>query len=318
MTNQKLPLSKLNECFQNKKINLVARSSFEARWALSLGELKNLESITILESDNISQEALETYSLIDEFFFEKSKKMKLSKSDPQKTYRQIKTSFENTFVFDSTYLNVVDISSFRREELFMALLLLKELFEANASFDCRLIYVEADNMDEDWLSRNTAEIRTVLGYSGDPMQSKKTCVISMVGHELNRVKDIIDVYDPSKLMIGRGMQSESINTVLSRRNEIFYRELSSYYGNQCSKFEFSLLDPVKVRDQLSELCKDDGYNYVIAPFNNKISCIGVSLFALENPGVQVCYSVMSEYNRSTYSTPGNHVHILDLNVFWKG
>ncbi len=319
MANVRLHTSELANLFQEDGINFITRSSFESRWTPCLNSVKNcnIKTLTILRSENQSNEAKNTYKLLDEKTLKLASLVSLPKSKPEETYRTIRATLENNLCFDNSELNAIDISSFKREELFIIILILKDLFEKHPSMKCRFLYNEVDSMNEDWLSRNTSKIRTILGYSGDPKQSKRTCVISMIGHEINRAKDIIDAYDPSKLMIGRGMNTESINTNLCKRNEVFYKELSSYYGDECSKFEFSLLDPIKVKNLLIELCSDEDYNYVISPLNNKISCIGASLFALENQDIQVCYSQMLEYNRPSYSKPSEYAHIIDMEEYFK-
>ncbi len=314
----RLHISKLADEYQSDRINFITRSSFEIRWTVCPNALRDCDfsHILIFQSEAKSDEARRSCDEICNKSFDMVVTIDLIKSNAEKTYKSLRNNLDTCFTNNQGELNLIDISCFKREELLMVLSILRDLNEQFPDVKCRLLYSEVDNMAEDWLSRNTCEVRTVLGYSGDPMQSKRTCVIAMVGHEFNRAKDIIDVYDPSKLMIGRGLEGESINRELYERNITFYKELKAYYGQGCSEFEFSLLDPFKVKALLSNLCSDDQYNYVIVPLNNKISCLGAGLFALENSDVQICYSEMLEYNKVPYSTPGEYIHILNVNDFW--
>lgn len=306
-------LSNLPQKLESNRISFIARSSFESRWVTSLSAInpENISTLTIItpQIQSTNKSNLLEHALPD--LANKAKLFSIDKSNPEQTFRIVKEAFDYAVKNTESDTLVVDITTFRREELFNLFYIMHETFHSLNHKNIFLIYTEAENMAHDWLSRNTKEIRTILGFSGDPKQSKKTCVITMLGHELVRAKTIIDTYDPSKLMIGRGMESESINSVLCKRNEDFYKEISSYYGDHCSKFEFSLIDPLKVKHKLKELCADTELNYVIVPLNNKISCLGACLYALENQDIQICYSEMGEYNRANYSTPGDHVHIID-------
>ena len=309
---------KIHETYSGVSVDIITRASFEDRWVKCLNSLgaTDISSITIFSSPIISQETSDNLERINHDLSPLKHEIKFKNKDPDEIFNTFEKVLFEYFSENSGNTILIDISSFRREELFMILFLLKIYNNEFPNVICNLIYMEVDRMSDEWLSRNTQKIRSVLGYSGDPQQSKRTCLVVMVGHELNRAKDIIDAYDPSRLLIGKGLEEESINEELHKKNNSFYSALNAYYGEECSSFEFSLLDPIKVRDLLRGLCSDEKYNYVIAPLNNKISCIGVGLFALEEPDIQVCYSYMLDYNKPNYSSSGNNIHVMNIHDFW--
>jgi hypothetical protein len=59
-------------------------------------------------------------------------------------------------------------------------------------------------------------------------------------------------------------------------------------------------DPWWVRQALEAIYHEirDSYNVVIAPFGTKPQTVGVFLFCLEHPKVQVVYSFPTSYTRS--------------------
>ena len=310
MKTQKLHNKDLDSEFKGKKVILSCRSSFEERCFFALNAFKKVkpEKLTIFQSNNPSKESIEVIDSCLNSYKDIASYETISKDNPIDIYTAIFKCMSELFEHNSDASHLIDISSFKREELLILLSVLNQI--NNRSIDCRLLYTEAKDMSQNWLSRNTINIRTVLGFSGEPYQSKKTCLIVMVGHEFERAKDIIDEYEPSRLLIGHASKNEAINEKLYDRNKAFFKEIRSYYGSGCEEFEFSALCPDKVMNKLTELCSDHSYNYVIAPLNNKLSCIGVGNFAIKNKNVQICYGQMSDYNRTEYSSPGEYIHIM--------
>lgn len=207
---------------------------------------------------------------------------------------------------------IIDITCFRREELLILMRVLSGL-ERRLWRSCELLYVSAASMAEDWLSRNTVEYRSVIGYSGQPSPAKRSHLIVMVGFEVERARDIIANYEPAKLTIGYGRQAESINTPLYHRNVHFFEQLKSLYGADVDSFDFSLTDPLKAaREILAVISKTPDMINIVAPLNNKISTIGAGLVGISKKEVQICYGVVSEYNVKSYSKVGDKVYRFNL------
>jgi hypothetical protein len=135
----------------------------------------------------------------------------------------------------------------------------------------------------------------------------------MLGFELERARDIIDNYEPAQITIGCGKSRYAGADQMYDRNKQLFEELKVLYGTSIHEFEFSLDDPLDTKRALEETIKENqGYSYVVAPLNNKISTLGAGLFALEHPSVQICYGVVSEYNEEEYSEPSEEVLLIPL------
>ena len=62
-------------------------------------------------------------------------------------------------------------------------------------------------MGEKWLSKGVKEIRSVLGFPGEILPSRKNHLIVLTGYEYERAKTIIDILQPYSLALGFGEAS---------------------------------------------------------------------------------------------------------------
>jgi hypothetical protein len=116
---------------------------------------------------------------------------------------------------------VIDISSFRREELLMLLAMLRSINPPPQN-NCELVYVTASEMASDWISRSFLGVRSVMGYAGRIWPSRRTKLVVMIGFEIDRARSIIENYEPAEVVLGMGGASESISAELHERNRNFF------------------------------------------------------------------------------------------------
>jgi hypothetical protein len=209
---------------------------------------------------------------------------------------------------------VVDVTSFRREELLMLLAILKsKLSDRNRRERWNLAYVGALNMG-DWLSGKVTSVRSVLGFPGDIRPSRSTRLVVLLGFEVNRARSIIEAYEPKQVVLGMGYKAESINETLYVRNKKLFCDIRQEFQDSVeTTFEFSARDPLKVQSELDKVIgSTDDSNVVIAPLHTKLSTVGAGLYAVNHPNVQVCYAPVEEYNEDAYSAPGPDVFLVPL------
>ncbi|WP_245442720.1 hypothetical protein [Methylobacterium terrae] len=208
---------------------------------------------------------------------------------------------------------VLDITSFRREELLMLLAVLRTL-SLSSSEKSEILYVGAGVM-ADWLSGQVTSLRSVVGYAGEMWPSRPTCLVVLIGFEFSRARSIIENYEPKTLILGKGLLAESINPELGARNNDFFRELHSQYDNVAETFEFSARDPFSTADKLEQVVPlDASSNVIVAPLHTKLSTLGAGLFASRHPEVQVCYASVDTYNELEYSTIGTETFSIGLDA----
>ena len=173
-------------------------------------------------------------------------------------------------------------------------------------------YSVGEKHQDKWLTKGVGEIRSVLGYSGIVIPSRKIHLIVLLGFESERAMKLIDAYEPSVTSVGLGEAKDSISKHHHKVNLGFYNALKEVYGNS-HEFQFSCVDPLStMRTVQEQVEKFPDHNVVLAPMNNKISTIGVALSAIANESIQICYAHANQYNYEGYSTPGEWCYFFDL------
>lgn len=217
---------------------------------------------------------------------------------------------------------LMDISSFSHELLVAIIGLLKA---EDALKKTKFLYTNASCYsfntpnDEVWLSRGVLDIRSILGFPGVMLPSKRLHLVLMMGFEVERASEVISRYEPYKISIGSGSERDSISISHHALNNEFVEKLKIFlceqrYTNQeIYEFNFSCKDPfLTARELKDHLIPFSDENIVICPLNNKLSTIGASVFAIDNDKVQLCYAQAVEYNMDGYSMPGDMVTIVDF------
>jgi hypothetical protein len=184
-----------------------------------------------------------------------------------------------------------------------------------------LLYVSAadysigDNKEDKWLSKGVAEVRTVLGYTGDITPSKKMHLIVLVGFEYQRASRLIEILEPSCLSLGHGVVQSATDEKHIAAQEFFYDLLSKMMMRHgtVDKFEFYCNDPEESKKSiLVQSSKYSDHNVIIAPMNTKLSTVGAALASFENSEIQVCYAQADYYNYHKYSLPGNSCYMFQF------
>jgi len=213
----------------------------------------------------------------------------------------------------------IDITTFTRENLLM---LLRIASLKKGSFRFYFFYTPSEkyssNVDisELWLSRGVKEIRSVFSYPGDFSPIKSYLLIILTGFEYERSQILIDIYEPTRVVLGKATSTSSINPELADINERNFNQLRGK-NPYSDTFEFSCIDLDEtmqiIREQIAKFEND--YNIIIAPMNNKLSSLSVGLVALEKPFVQICYASTNQYNIYGYSSPSNFVYLINLSQY---
>lgn len=204
----------------------------------------------------------------------------------------------------------VDTTCMTHETLLILFSLLKHIFPKDFR-QIRFLYVPAKEYDpgtpddKKWLSRGIKDVRSILGYPGTLLPSRRNRLLVLVGFEVNRTSSLINVYEPASLQLGYG--SDALNAEHQRVNKRKFERLLEMYPIAGS-FEFSPADAYSVRDTiLDDARQHPELNLIVAPMNTKISTIGAALAVIERPEIQLCYASASTYNSENYSDPDDRV-----------
>ena len=207
---------------------------------------------------------------------------------------------------------LVDITSFTRESLLILLRFLSQSVQEGCSLE--LIYANAseysvgDGVEEKWLSRGTREVRSVLGYPGVLAPSRESHLIVLLGFEDERALNLIREWEPARVSLGIGDESEVGTVPHQATNVASLQRLKTVVG-PVAEFAFPGFDAFGTREAIEELIGGArGYNTIVAPMNTKISTVGVAMVALRDESVQICYAQPNYYNTERYSTPGDRFY----------
>ena len=164
-----------------------------------------------------------------------------------------------------------------------------------------------------WLSEGIAEIRSVLGFSGDLAIRGGLKLVVLAGFEWDRARRLIDAYDPSMLAIGLGRRADAIEEIHYEKNEYFVEKLMHHYPDAI-QFEFSCNDAVATAEIIAKQCRDMSLTPVVAPLNTKISTVGAALAAITDPRIQLCYAQAAVYNCASYSIPSEYFRVFSISL----
>ena len=210
---------------------------------------------------------------------------------------------------------LVDITTFTHE----ALLILIRFLQLRIAPNDQVLFAYTMASDysigaagsEKWLSKGISEIRSVLGFPGEVLPSRRDHLIILTGFETERAAKLVDDFEPDVVSLGfvTTNVSEREHHVSSRAFQQFF--LEKYASAQT--FSFECFDPAVTRDAILGRARSvPGCNVVVSAMNTKISTLGAALAATEDERIQLCYAFANEYNYEGYSLPGEYCYVGDV------
>jgi hypothetical protein len=216
---------------------------------------------------------------------------------------------------------LIDVTTFTHEFLLIFLRLLRNSIHQKQIARILLAYTGASdygigaNVASKWLSKGVREVRTVLGYPGNNLPSRKTHLIALVGYENERASRMIEILEPNSIALGFGRAGSETTEKNREANQHFHRLVSIMAASfaKVESFEIFCNNPVQTyRAIMAQARKADGRNVMLAPMNNKMSTLGAALAGFASEDIQICYAPVLEYNYFNYSKPGKHCYLIEL------
>lgn len=148
------------------------------------------------------------------------------------------------------------------------------------------------------LTRGVEQITTVPNFFGTISLEKQTLLVLMLGFEPDRSLSVWKHFNPARtiaLIANPPRNGQADYLEYAQKNNA---QLISQPGVELRDAPPD--DPYGVRNTLEAIYHEvrDSYNVVIGPFGTKPQAVGVFLFCLEHPKVQVVYSYPESYTRS--------------------
>ena len=168
---------------------------------------------------------------------------------------------------------LVDISTMPREIIWYVLWQIEQ-----SSATRRYIYYSPESYGHDWLSRDPQPPRLVYKLSGIASPAAKTALLVAVGFDWQRVKRLINWYEPAKLMIG--LQSKSQFEQNNTKKEE-YRDILEKENDGCEIFDLDAFAEDRgmgtIQEKLDKV--DSSYNVIMSSLGPKLTAI--SLYKLQ-------------------------------------
>ena len=154
---------------------------------------------------------------------------------------------------------------------------------------------------EGWLSKGIVAIRSIVGYPGDFSSERKCHAIALVGHEFERMLEMLKAIEPSRCSLGN--EEGSSSTVYSAGNysEVVANSLRKDVAvpKEIVQIDFHANSIEKTLEGLKRIdVRPDEENTVLIAMNTKLSFIGAALYALQERSIRMIYSVPERYNPS--------------------
>jgi hypothetical protein len=203
---------------------------------------------------------------------------------------------------------VVDITTFTHEALLILFNLIRRRFRPQR---VQYLYANAkeysvgDPLETKWLSKGVGDIRSVLGYPGEFLPSKKLHLVALVGFEHDRVLELIRNYEPAQISLGYATSDQPDSDEHLAVNKHRFQIVKSICGS-ANEFTFPCYDLIGTTQAVErQVALHPDFNAVVAGLNTKASTLGVALAAMQNHKIQVCYAQALLYNHRNYSRPGS-------------
>lgn len=319
----KVELSKLVHVLGKMPVTFICSASFESRSRAIAEQLdpEGPEQVIVLQNSDFATYVESNASLIMERFGRSAKSVELRTDDPLFVADNLQSEVI-PLIKQHPGLCLIDITTITHEQL---LILIRLLIAVGIDDDVKLAYAGAGeysvntNPDERWLSKGVKDTRSVLGYPGIMLPSRKLHLIVLVGFEHERAEKVIEKYEPALISLGLGREHQSVRLEHHRINAEFHTRVQRFAENLSAsiadvrRFEFSCIEPLEtMADIASEVGKFANFNVAICPMNTKPSTIGAALLAIKDDKFQLVYAQPVEYNVQGYSTLGTTCAVFDL------
>jgi hypothetical protein len=310
-----LEFSDLNDRLGSGIDLFVCSASYESRCLAVPTAIhpSGVKSALILSNQDVLGNGPKHREMLVEYFGDKAKPIAISKRQAIRTGDRLLEQFDT--ISESQPLKcIVDITCLTHEALLILVAVLK--FRLPQGSQTTFLYTPAADYDpgtepdEKWLSKGIRGLRSVLGYPGELLPSRKTHLVVLVGFEVDRTHKLIETMEPAYLTLGLGRQPT--NECHTSTNQYKFDRLKTLFP-LATEFEFSTKNPYKARDDIMGVIDQfPDQNIIIAPMNTKISTLGAALAVDQRQHVQICYAPARVYNVENYSMAADHCYLFKL------
>ena len=320
MNPKKILLHNINQEVIGPYDLFICSSSFEDRCKsiASHIDVSRINRAFIVSNMNLLEYIGKNKNDLEKLFAEKGHSVEVSTLDPLMTADNLQSALTDAIKIGSTDRILLDVTTFTHESLLILLRLLRMHCPTSiitVGYTNAAEYSIGNDVKHKWLSRGIEGIRSVLGYPGKVIPSRKTHLIIIVGYEHERAAGLIEALEPHSIALGYGRSGTATTDKNKDANERYMglvNQMAASYSKVCT-FEIPCNNPYGTSKEIShQISFAEGMNVLIAPMNNKLSTIGVAHAVFNNEDVQLCYAQALRYNYFNYSRSGNQCYVFEI------
>jgi hypothetical protein len=293
----------------------VCSASFEDRCRSVPEALDPQKAQHVLICENENHAALHgaNPTILRNYFEDRARMVYLDTGDPLQTADALNAAFRAFGSMESPKI-LIDITAFTHESLLILLRLLPLSFpsaQIELAYTMAAEYSIGDEPKNKWLSRGVADVRPVLGYSGDFLPWRPLHLILLGGFESDRALELIRTLEPAEISLGVA-ESGEVGAKLDLVAKHNIDMIEAIY-DRSKQFSFHPYEPLSAKEEIEKrvLAYED-MDIAVAPMNTKISTLGAALAAIHDTRIQLCYPQAVVYNYLHYSVASDDAFIVNL------
>lgn len=283
---------------------LIAFASWEDRFRIGFDRnLKNgrVNSALIFYFDAYAERSSKNTDVIKKICMKEDillQLVELNIDEPAKNWRRVLDSIESKMEHCQKIL--IDISTMPRDIIWYILWLIEQ-----KSISASYVYYSPIKYGQ-WLSRDPQSPRFVYKLSGIALPSAKTALLITTGFDLQRVKRLINWFEPKKLIIGiqSATQFERNKAAMAEYRKMLEKE------SDCSIFELDAFDEnrgmIAIEQQLQNI--EPHYNIIMSSLGPKLTAITLYKIKKQRTNIGLVYTPSRQYNRNYSHGIGHRYH----------
>jgi hypothetical protein len=219
--------------------------------------------------------------------------------DPRALWNKIRDTFSTDHWSGRSVL--VDITTMPREVIWWTF---SRLRAANCSVS--YIYYRPTGYARDWLTRDTDQPRLVYQHSGVSVFGRPTCLLLMSGFDTDRAAQLIQFFEPAKVLIGVQVGTQHDNQtknvertkkLLERKSDINFFDVDAFSPDHGLAEIDSAIDPYVTN-----------FNIVAASLGPKPSAVALYFLQRKHTDIALAYAPSKEFNMAYSGGIGEPLH----------
>lgn len=213
----------------------------------------------------------------------------LSVNSPAANWLKLREELPNRDVYRKGAL--VDLTTMPREFIWTIFWFLQYV-----GSEIEFVYSKPETYNEEWLSRDPGRPRLIYKMSGIADPAKKVCLIVLGGFDVDRIKQLVNFYEPTETFIG--LQKGEAGSVNNAKMSVIVRQFEGESDKCCFEVD-AYADDQGETDILQQIGSYfDSHNVIMSSLGPKLSAVALYRIQRRYPQGALAYAPSREFNRA--------------------